>query len=169
MTHSTKPLTPEQKKERAEAKAMIRNNTERGGRTSRKSFNGTEGKLKVNHQIDGYHLHIFNDSPGRIEQALDVGYEFVSPDEVGGVGVGTVSRNTDIGDKVRFLVGTDDKQNAQYAYLMKIRNEFFEEDQAALQARVDKTDAAIRQGQLTKDGHSTEGFYVPREGIKMSK
>ena len=33
-------------------------------------FNGTQGKLQVGNQIEGYHLHIFNDMPGRIQQAL---------------------------------------------------------------------------------------------------
>ena len=167
MTHSTSPLTPEQKKERVEAKIAARQarTTSRG---ERQSFNGTTGKLKVGHLIDGYHLHILNDVPGRIEQALGAGYEFVSPDEVGGTAVNVVSRNTDIGDKVRFLVGTDGNNQPMYAYLMKIRNEFYEEDQNAIQERVDRTDAAIRQGQLTKEGHSTEGFYVPKGGIKMS-
>lgn len=168
-----KALTPEQKKAKVEAKqieiaSVVRNTNQRSQRTQRKSFNGTEGKLRIGHEIEGYHLHIFNDTPGRIDQAIAVGYEFVSPDEVGGVGVNTVSRNTDVGDKVRYLVGTDGT-NAQYGYLMKIRNEFYEEDQKAIQDRVDATDSAIRQGKLTKEGYSTDGFYVPREGIKITK
>lgn len=158
-------LTPEQKKEKVEATAAVA----RTPRKTRASFNGTEGKLRIQNEIEGYHCHIFNDVPGRIEQALEVGYEFVSPNEVGGTATNVVSRNTDIGDKVRFLVGTSETNEPLYAYLMKIRNEFYEEDQNVMQARVDRTDAAIRQGQLTKEGHSTEGFYVPREGIKMGR
>jgi hypothetical protein len=160
--------TPEQKREAVEAK-IVRKESERPTRSKRPSFNGTQGKLKVNHNIEGYHLHIFNDEPGRIEQALGVGYEFVSPDEVGGTATNVVSRNTDIGDKVRFLVGTSANAAPQYAYLMKIKQEFNEEDQAALQIKNDAVDDAIRGGRLTKDGHSTEGFYTPREGIKMSR
>ena len=168
--HSTKALTPEQKKERAEAKALIRAESQRGTRTKRASFNGTEGKLRIGHQIDGYHLHIFNDTPGRIDQALNVGYEFVSPDEVGGTAVNVVSRNTDIGDKVRFMVGTAENNEPLYAYLMKIRQEFYDEDQESLQAKNDQIDEAIRGGRLTGDGHSTEGFYKPRgQDIKLSR
>jgi hypothetical protein len=159
-------LTPEQKRAKVEEK-QIRNSTERPTRKKRSSFNGTEGKLRVNNQIEGYHLHIFNDTPGRIEQALDVGYEFVSPEEVGGVGINTVSRNTDLGDKVRFLVGKTENGEAMYAYLMKLRSEFYEEDQAALQSRIDKVDGAIRRGEITADGHSSDGRYIPREGISM--
>lgn len=164
MTESTKALTPEQKRERVEAKRAIRNVEQR---SKRGSFNGTEGKLRIGNQIEGYHLHIFNDTPGRIEQALQVGYEFVNPNEVGGTAVNVVSRNTDIGDKVRFLVGTDANNEPLYAYLMKIKQEFYEEDQNALQARVDAVDAAIKGGKNTKDGTNAEGFY--NAGIRLSR
>lgn len=161
-------LTMEEKIAKVEAKKeVIRSTAERKQRDKRKSFNGTEGKLRIDHQIEGFHLHIFNDSPGRIEQALGVGYEFVNPNEVGGTATNVVSRNTDIGDKVRFLVGTGEKGEPQYAYLMKIQQEFYEEDQAALQAKNDLIDQAIRGGKLTKDGMSTEGFYDA--GIKISR
>lgn len=162
-----KALTMEEKVAKAEAK--VRSNAERATRTERASFNGTTGKLKIQRQIEGYHMHIFNDGPGRIEQALDVGYEFVSPDEIGSVATNVVSRNTDIGDKVRFLVGVGANNEPEYAYLMKIRQEFYDEDQASLQARNDAVDDAIKNGKLTKDGHTTEGFYTPKEGIKMSR
>lgn len=162
-------LTMEQKVAKVEAKVAARNTGERPGRTKRSTFNGTEGKLRVAHSIEGYHLHIFNDEPGRIDQALDVGYEFVKLDEVGGVSTNVVSRNTDIGDKVRFLVGTMANNEPQYAYLMKIQNEYYEEDQASLQSKNDAVDDAIRGGRLMKEGHSTEGFYTPREGIKLTR
>lgn len=172
-------LTMEQKIEKANAKAAARKEAvvesstprERSTpqRNKRATFNGTEGKLRIGHQIPGYHLHIFNDTPGRIEQALNVGYEFVHPDEVGGTAVNVVSRNTDIGDKVRFLVGTDANNEPQYAYLMKLRQEFYEEDQNALQSKNDAVDAAIRGGKNTGEGHSTDGFYTPQGGIKLSR
>lgn len=108
-------------------------------------------------------MHIFNDSPGRIQAAIDSGYEFVSPDEVGGTMENVTSRNTDLGDKVRFLVGTDGNDPV-YAYVLKIKEEWWKDDQADLQKRNDATDAAIRSGKLTKDGMSSDGFY--NAGIK---
>ena len=145
---------------KAERKTRVRN-----------VFNGTEGKLKVTGEIPGYHLYIMNDSPGRISTALDGGYEFVSPSEIGQVGMGIVSKNTDLGveDRVRFRVGVDEHGAGLFAYLMKIRQEWYEEDQKAIQDRVDLTDEAIRKGKATQDGQSTEGFYVPTNGIKMSR
>lgn len=132
----------------------------------RNVFNGTETKLRVSNQIPGYHLHIFNDIAGRIQTALDAGYEFVAPSEVGGVSVNVTDRNTDLGDKVRFLVGRTETGEPMYAYLLKIRQDWYEEDQAALEQRNMLIDEAIRSGKNTKAGTNSDGFYVPREGIK---
>lgn len=162
-------LTMEEKIAKVEAKKaeQVRSASDRPSRKQRGAFNGTEGKLKVGHGIDGFHLHIFNDIPGRLQTAQDNGYEFVAPAEVGGVTSNVVSRNTDIGDKVRYLVGKDEAGGPMYAYLMKQRLEWYEEDQAALQRRSDLVDDAIRNGKVTADGHSAEGFYSPSGGIKL--
>ena len=159
----TQAKTIEQKRE----EALTRTANERPTRERvRNVFNGTQAKLTVNNQIPGYHMHIFNDEPGRIQTAIDGGWEFVTPDEVGGVKDSVTSGNTDLGDKVRFLVGTSEKGDGLYAYLMKIKEEWWEEDQAEIQKRNDRVDDAIRGGVNTKTGTSAEGFYTPREGIK---
>lgn len=161
-------LTLEEKKAKVEEKLAAKEEALKPvGRRTRGAFNGTEGKLRVNKVIEGYHMHILNDSPGRIQTALDNGYEFISPDEIGGTTVNVTDRNTDLGDKVRFLVGKDEQGGPLYAYLMKIKQEWYEEDAALVQNRNDMIDDSIRHGKLTGDGKSTEGFYMPREGIKM--
>lgn len=158
-----KALTIEEKKEQA----LTRNVNERPTRERvRNVFNGTQAKLTVNHQIPGYKLHIFNDEPGRIQTAIDGGWEFVQPQEVGGTKDSVTSGNTDLGDKVRFLVGTSEKGDGLYAYLLKIKQEWWEEDQNETQKRNDRVDDAIRGGVNVKDGTSADGFYTPREGIK---
>lgn len=169
-----KALTMEQKvakveEKRAEANGTVTRSRPTDGRARRGVFNGTSQKLTVHGDIPGYHLHIFNDVPGRIDEALTAGYEFVSPDEIGGVASGVVSRNTALDDKVRFLVGNDGNGNGLYGYLMKIKQEWFEEDQQMAQSRNDVVDNAIRAGQNVKAGSSADGFYVPKEGIKLSK
>ena len=154
--------TIEQKRE----EALTRNANERTSRERvRNVFNGTQAKLTVNNQIPGYHMHIFNDEPGRIQTAIDGGWEFVTPDEVGGVKDSVTSGNTDLGDKVRFLVGTSEKGDGLYAYLLKIKQEWYDEDQAEIQKRNDRVDDAIRGGVNVKDGTSSEGFYTPKGGI----
>ena len=160
-----KALTIEEKKERA----LTRTEVERPTSTRKRNvFNGTQGKLTVNSQIPGYHLHIFNDEPGRIQTAIDGGWEFVKPEEVGGVGERVTSVNTDLGDKVRYLVGVGEKGDGLYAYLMKIREDWWQEDQEEMQKRNDIVDDAIRAGTNTKAGTNSEGFYTPREGIKYN-
>ena len=52
-----------------------------------------------------------------------------------------------------------------YAYLMKIRQEWHDEDMAELEQKNNLTDEAIRKGNIT--GNNT-GMYVPKEGIKLS-
>lgn len=170
-----KALTIEEKVARAHAPKVakvadvIATAVEKGAvpkRPRKGAFNGTEGKLNVNGSIPGYHMHILNDYPGRIDTALSNGYEFVTPDEIDGVGVNVVSRNTDIGDKIRFLVGKNDQGLPLYAYLMKIRQEWYDEDLREQQQKVDVIDDAIRRGKTP--GTTPEGFYVPKDGIKMS-
>jgi hypothetical protein len=167
-----KALTPQEKRERslAELGATVAQDStvkpdERPGKRVRNAFNGTTGKLKVDFNIPGYHGYIFNDTPGRIETALQGGWEFVTPEEIGKMTENVVSRNTDLGSKVRFLVGKTDTGGPLYAYLMKIKQEWWEEDQAALQERNNKVDAAIKRGKVP--GQDTEGFYVPSGGISI--
>jgi hypothetical protein len=137
--------------------------TDGATRKRRSVFNGTESKISVNQQIPGYHLYVFTDTGSRIQQAMDSGYEFVRPDEVGGVSENVVSRNGDLGERIRFLVNPRAEGSEQYGYLMKIRQEWYEEDQAELQAKNNLIDASIRKGKSP-----SEGFYVPQGGIKMS-
>ena len=169
-------MTPEQKREKVEAKraankhgeVQVRSSVDRGERSRRGVFNGTKGKLTVFGDIPGYHMHIINDVPGRIEEALSAGYEFVSPSEIGGTVSNVVSGNTDLGDKVRFLVGRAEGDGL-YAYLMKIPQDWYEEDQQELQTVNDRVDTAIRSGKNTKDGASSDGFYVPKGGISLKR
>ena len=135
-------------------------------RRRRNVFNGTEGKLKVNGTIPGYHLHVLTDVGSRIQNALDNGYEFVRPSEVDGVSENVVSRNGDLGERIRYLVNPRAEGTEQYGYLMKQRLEWYEEDQRALQAKNNQIDSAIKRGKITGDNPS---FYVPSGGISVKQ
>lgn len=174
-----KALTLEEKVARANARVQEQQtnsepNTSSGGRRKRNTFNGTQGKLMVNPDLldPEYHYHILNDAPGRIQAALDNGYVFVSPEEIGGISSDPTLRdhNTDLGgDKVRYLVGQADNGSPFYAYLMKQKKEWYDEDQSELQKRNDMVDISIRRGKGGDDGASTDGFYMPKGGgIKMN-
>ena len=167
-----KALTIEEKVARVEAKQAAAIEVTRSrptdGRRKRGVFNGTSQKLSIDGEIPGYHLHIFNDEPGRIEEAQSGGYEFVSPSEIGSVARGVVSGNTALDDKVRFLVGKDGQGGGLYAYLMKIKQEWYDEDVSDRQQRNDIVDQAIKAGKNVKAGSSSEGFYSPQGGIKIT-
>jgi hypothetical protein len=96
---------------------------------------------------------------------MDSGYEFVRPDEVGGVSENVVSRNGDLGERIRYLVNPRAQGSEQYGYLMKIRQEWYEEDQAELQAKNNRIDNAIRGGKVSGENPA---FYVPNGGIKLN-
>ena len=92
-------------------------------RRSRGAFNGTKGKF-LQLEIPGYHLHILNDTPGRISEALDNGYEFVSIDDVPD-GARLLEFNADLGERIRYRVGVNEAGDALYAYHMKIREDWY--------------------------------------------
>jgi len=168
-------LTIEEKRDRANATlaalatpAVAPVTPAADGATRRKkgTFNGTQGKLKVEGTIPGYHLHILNDDRNRLQEAQDNGYEFVTPSEIKGVSENVTSRNGDIGDsRVRFLVGTQENGQPLHGYLMKIRQEWYDEDQADLQRKNDQIDESVRKGAV--NGNNPH-FYVPQGGIKLS-
>jgi hypothetical protein len=123
-------------------------------RKSRIPFGVPRSKLSVSFLIPGYHLHWVNDSPGRIHEAQTGDYEFVDPKEVG------VEEKD---NRVRRLVGTNEDGSAQYAYLMKIREDWYEEDQRLVQKIQDDVDYQILNGKIEDTGNR----YIPKDGIKI--
>ena len=103
--------------------------------------------------IPGYHLHWFNGTPDRIQRALDGGYEFVDEKEVKPktVSLGsnsTASGNTDMGSRVSVVSGTEIGRDGQplRLILMKIRQEWYEEDQKLVIAKNEQVAASLRGG-----------------------
>lgn len=151
----TRAYTPEEKKQ-----AILEKKAEQAERAiprrERRAFGVPQLKLSVSREIPGHHIHWVNDEPGRIHSAEESGYQFVTPDEVG----------MEQGEtRIKRLVGKNDDGTALYAYLMKIKQEWYDEDQRELQSNVDRIDSAIRRGTF-EDGPG-QNRYVPREGIKI--
>jgi len=139
----------------------VRTEGQRNKRPRRNMFNGTQQRLAVYGNIPGYHLHIFNDEAGRVEQALATGYEFVEPHEID---LETSRRVTEtngaVDNKIRHVVGKTEGNNAQYAYLMKIKKEYFDEDQKAAQDEItEKENYMLRNGGSNAD--SIRNTYIP--------
>lgn len=106
-------------------------------------------------EIPGYHLHWFMGSPERLQRALDGGYEFVDSKElkINNVSIGgdsAVSGNTDMGSRVSIVSGQEVGKDGQPTrlILMKIKQEWYEEDQKLVEARNEQVASALRGGLL---------------------
>ena len=121
-----------------ETKVTVANNPanpphqEAGERINRIPFANSMPRFQVD-EIPGYHLHWFNED--RVNRAKQAGYELVRPSEakLNGRSIGTSVGNTDLGDCVS-VVGSPG-QGTQRTVLMKLKEEWWREDQAALRAR----------------------------------
>lgn len=120
---------------------------------SRIPMGGPEQQLAVP-EIEGYVLHWFLDSPGRIPRALAAGWEFVEQDEVqlnnrsyasdpGGDG------NSDLGSRVSVYGSPGERGEAtRQLYLMKIRKDWYDADMKLRQKDTDAVVEALRGGKI---------------------
>lgn len=109
-------------------------------------------------EIPGYHLHWFLGTPERIQRAIDGGYEFVDERDIkiNNVTLGgdsAVSGNTDMGSRVSVVSGQEVGKDGQPTrlILMKIKQEWYEEDQRLVEKRNDEVAAALRGGHLGEE------------------
>lgn len=127
-------------------------------------------------EIPGFHSHWINDHPGRIMQAMQAGYTFVSKEEalitMPDLGGSALGEGTDLGDRVSLVVGQQEGGSALRAYLMKLPNHLYREDQKAHDQRVDSLHDAMMTG--AQDGPQGESHvdrakrYVRRASLKTS-
>jgi len=101
-------------------------------------------------EIPGYHLHWFLES--NVPRATQGGYEFVDSQDVPihqrGVGTDTtISGNADLGSRIRILGGIGAEGKAEYLVLMKIKEEWWREDQKVLESRNASVMSAIFQNE----------------------
>lgn len=138
-------LTPEQKKEQALAKKS--EVKEKTPRKTRIPLGVPRMKLDAT-PIPGFHLHWINDYAGRVQEAQRGGYEFVHASETQ-LNDFVTPGNADVGSLVKKLVGKDDNGGALYAYLMKIDESLWLEDQKELQRKNEMVDESIRRGEIS--------------------
>ncbi len=105
-----------------------------------------------------------NDKPGRLQRAQAGGWEFVEDPSIQ-IGTGSDTRNSEQDSRVSQVVGKHDNGSPMHAYLMRIKREWYEEDQAAKQSSIDEVEATIKGGRF-KEG-AGDGRYIPKEGIKI--
>lgn len=145
------------------------NPAERPGRTSaerqRIPMSVPVQRLSVP-KIPGYHLHWFRGTPDRILRAQQAGYEFVESHEVqlNSTLLGSDSAesgNMSLGDRVMVAAGSEvtvDNQPVQMV-LMKLKEEFWVQDQMLLEDRNEEIAATIRGGKVAAGQAGAENPY----------
>lgn len=108
-------------------------------RTRRTPINGTRNRLNVRGKEPGYVYRIVNDIDDRIQSLQEIGYEIVTDKNVT-VGDKRIANPTQEGSPVKLSVG----QGVQ-AYVMRQKQEYFDEDQKAKNARNDEIEAQMRR------------------------
>lgn len=130
---------------------------EESGRNTRVPLGVARSKLTVAGR-PGYVRRWINDYDGRLQNAQDGGYDFVQNEAVKQIGDADIdNENRDLGARVSRVV---DKTTGQRAYLMEIKEEFYQEDQRSKTAKVEETDRRIRKGKLEEVDES----YIPDQG-----
>ena len=122
------------RKEQSNPETLVRSTSDRetetvrsqAQRPRRNSIGVPRLTLAVLNEIPGYHLCWMNDD-GNVQNALDSGYEFVTRGETE-LANGVTPQNTDMSDKIKQKVGTTQQGDILYAFLMKIKKEWHEED-----------------------------------------
>jgi len=122
-------------------------------RDTRKPFGSHQQKLAYEAR-SGYHRHWFNDTPGRLEKALEAGYTFV------------LDRQQ---RKVSRPVGVSEGGGSLMGYLMETPEEWYKEDMAAEQQRINELEDNIRQGEDAQGKPGQDGRYIPAQGIKLER
>lgn len=134
-------------------------------RKERRPFGSMRQKLQLDKPIPGYRTYWFNDIDTRIIEAEEAGYEFVYQHEIERVGEADVTPDQlDQGKKVTKVVGTTETGAPQVAFLMKIRQEWYEEDKAEKARKLSDMEQALKQPNVENLYHPTD---VPG-GIRRS-
>jgi len=140
-------------------------------------------KLEVVQEIPGFHLHWFRDD--KVAQAMDAGYVKVQRHEVSlninnpGQKPGS-NGNTDLGDAVSIVGGKTDDGAPIGLTLMKIPEEYFNEDQkvlenhniAKMQSIFENEMIVGKDGRLSKDATAyvkTALFNRPKRVAKIGR
>lgn len=138
---------------------------------SRPSMSVPYQKLKTT-EIPGYYTHWMNDYPGRIATAQQCGWEFVKPEEANiigdspGVAPGE-SGNTDLGNKISIYVGRTDWGTPLRAFLMKLKLEYWYEDQEARNQVSEAFNEQIRSNSVPDNAEP--GTQFARHSITRNK
>lgn len=103
----------------------------------RSSINGTRNVLNISGKEPGWQYRVVNDVGDRIEQLKAIGYEIVEDQGVQ-VGDRRIANPTKEGSPVKVSVG-----GGVQGYVMRIRQEWYDEDKAKKDAHVDNIEKGL--------------------------
>ncbi len=107
-------------------------------RTKRTPING-RNILTVSGKEPGYVYRVVNDSGDRIALFQEAGYELVDAADVS-VGDRQINKASSEGSKAQVSVGV-----GQRAFVMRIKQEWYDEDQKAKQEHVNQLEQSLKQ------------------------
>ena len=147
----------------------IRDQEKNEGRIVRVPFGGPRLKLQLS-DVDrkrfderGMVPRWINDQDGRLAQAQGGGYQYVKSEHAGSLGQGALhGGNTSQDSRISIVVSRGEP--IIRAYLMEIKKEYYDEDQALKESQNAKVDEALRGG--STGGAEVENAYG--EGLKYS-
>lgn len=111
-------------------------------RRARRSPIGVRQVLTLSGKEPGYQYRIVNDSGDRVASFVENGWEIVKSKDVR-IGDSRVGKAAAEGSPAQASVG-----NGVQAYVLRIKQDWYDEDQAAKQAHVKATEDAMRQKAL---------------------
>ena len=113
----------------------------------RTPITGERSLLTVEGKQPGFHYRWIRDtdeSGSEVLRYLSAGYEFATRSEGLIIGDNAVYNSRAVGSMIRRSAGRD----GDFLYLMKIPQEWYEEDQRAKAVKVDKTEEAIQNPEI---------------------
>ena len=126
-------------------------------------------------EIPGYHQHFFLER--NIDRALQAGYEFVhrkdaTLNQKGVASSKDTSGNAALDSQVKVVGGTNEGGHTEYLYLMKIPQEWWDEDQKKLEVRNAEILGSIFKGEriIGEERQSAEDrgtAYVDKERTSL--
>lgn len=139
------------------------NGKERKSERTRVPMSTPQQKLAVP-EIPGYYMYWMKGTPERLQKALNAGYEFVDYDEVQltNVAIGgdaTKNGNSDMGTRVSVIAGEEvgpDQQPIRL-YLMKLKEEWHQEDLAIHGQSSETLIKSLKTGQIGSEKDSGQG------------
>lgn len=138
-----------------------------GTRRERVPLGVVRRKLSFRNQDPNFQYRWMKDKDNRINEALDGGYEFVERDS----GTAGDDSTSDQGQDTRIskVTGSTERGDSQRSYLMRIRKDWYEQDQAEKQKYLDEIEQQITRGVDGQGRPGVDGRYIPTSGTNIEK